>query len=576
VRRHRGGVAVALVALLAMAAFTWRLGVERNRALEAEALAEQRRVAAEQSAATAQGTLDFFARVLAEIAPEETATRTVTVDEWLARAAVVLSREDAVGAGDAALLGGYLGALHGSLGDTAAAITRLEPALAAMESRGLERSALYAGLASTLAAQMLHAGRMRDAAAWSNRAAGAWRALADGGDALAPVHASMAVGYAHYVVGELDPAVEAYRGALSAAAGLSTIPAARGLRAESAYMLGGILKALGNNDEALAVLDAGLAGIEADGDAWSTAAVRLHRNRSEVLSALGRSEDALQAIELALRIEAPIFGRRGVLYASLMNQKGIVLNELARFRESREAFAEALRSHRAATGEDDTTVRINLANVCDSVGDNRCAREAYERLLADAKASAALLPQMRRQLRQMLGRSMSQAGDYDGARAVLQAVLPEAIAEDGAASPNAAAILLHLARNEQRAGRWRVALDDARRAREAYSAMLPPGHLVFLTIDRIEGDVALGQGRLGDAERLLEGYHDATVAADGPDSVWAALAGLDLARLRHAQRRDDEARTLLRRHLPKTREVLLPTHPDRAAAEALARQLQVD
>jgi tetratricopeptide (TPR) repeat protein len=210
------------------------------------------------------------------------------------------------------------------------------------------------------------------------------------------------------------------------------------------------------------------------------------------------------------------------------------------------------------------------------VGDNDCARREIERLLADPAALGAFLPQQQRQMRQMLGRALSQGGDHAAAREVLEQLLPEVVQADGATSPNAAATLIHLARNDQRDARWERALDYARRTREAYAALVPAGHYVFASIDRIEGYVALGQGRIDDAARLLEGYHAATVASDGADSFWAAIADLDLAQLRHAQGRDDEARALLRQHLPKVRDTVLPTHPDRAAGEALAERLGVD
>ncbi len=576
IRRHRVGVGAGVLLLIALLAFLWQLNVERSRALAAEALAEQRRIRAEQAAETARGTLDFFAKVLADVSPEQTGSRTLTIDDWLERASARLARELPTDAPEAALYGGYLGAMYGSLGDTAKAIARLEPALARLEAQALDGSALYADLASNLAGQLFAAGRTQDAAAWSRRAAAAWRRQADAGDVRAPLRAAMAEGYAHYLLGELEAAVASYRAGLALPVPANADAQVRDLRAVAAQFVADSLKALGRSEEALALLDQARAELLATGGARTLSAARIERVRSDTLLTLGRSAEALAASEAALAINAEIHGPRGRLYAALLNQRGIVLNELGRFSESRAAFVAALEAARAAGVAEDPIVRGNLANACDSVGDAACARQELERLLADPDARAAVLPGQRRQWQQMLGRALSQSGDYDAARRLLEDTLAAVLKEDGPSSPNAAATLIHLARNEQRAARYASALDYARRARAVYAAIVPPGHYIYAVIDRIEGYVALGQQRLDEATRLLEAHHAATLAGDGPESLWGALAGLDLAALRHAQGRDDEARALLREHLPRVRGTVLPTHVDRAAAEKLAASLGVE
>jgi serine/threonine-protein kinase len=573
VRRHRGSVSLVLLVLVALAAFVWRLGVERDRALQAEALAEQRRIAAEQAAGTAQGTLDFFASVLAELEPDATGSRSIRVDDWLDRAGARLARELPGNAPEAALYGGYLGALYASLGDTAKAIERLQPALERLQARQLDGSAYYAGLAYTLAGQLFNAGRTQDAAAWSRRAASAWRRQAEAGHPTALLLAAMSDGYAHYVLGEMEPAAATYRAALALPIDATSDPGAVKLRAEAAQALGGSLYALGRSQESVDVYDAALAELASAALGASAAVALLQRTRADALSALGRSSEALAAIDAALAINDGVFGPRGHLYANLLNSRGIVLNDLGRFAESRDAYVAALAAAQASGKADDPMVRFNLATACDSVGDYACARDELQRLLDDPAAREALLPQQRRQLTQALGRALSRAGDPAAARRVLAEVLDEVVATEGDASPNAAANLITAADNERLDGRAAAALDHARRAREAYAALVPPGHYVYSVLDRIEGQVALDEGRLADAARLIEAFHDATVAGDGADSLWAALAGLHLANLRHAQGRDDEARELLRRHLPKVRGTVLPTHMDRAMGEALARTL---
>jgi tetratricopeptide (TPR) repeat protein len=580
VRRHRGSVSLVLLVLVALGAFIWRLGVERNRALEAEALAAQRAVAAEQSARVARNALDFFSGLLGEVVPDRAQGRSVDIDVLLAKGRARLQRELPEDSADAAMLGGYLGTLHGTLGEPRRAIELLEPALSALSAGGLDDGTTWAGLADSMAAEQAKVGDLAAAAQWSQRAADAWRGLAEragAGAARARLRTRFAEAYAHYIQGELEPAATLLAEALAADADPADAAALRDERASAATLLVGALAKLGRYDDAVAAADAALAELDQQGAVETRGGLALLRDRGATLVTAGRAADGLAELERAMEVHSAIFGARGEGYASLLNERGIAYNELGRYAEARKDFEHSL----ALDGADadaalDPVVVGNLASVCSSIGDWDCALGGYRRMLDGLAAGPTMLPQQVRLNRQAYARALSESGDTQTARPLLEQALAAAIGEDGEGSPNAAASLLHLARNELRAGRSAAALAFTARARAAFAALVAPEHFVFAALDRIEGFAALGEGRIDDAQRLIQSYHDATVASDGADSFWAALAGLDLAALRHAQRRDDEARALLRQHLPKVRDTVLPTHPDRAAGEMLAVRLGVD
>lgn len=577
VRRHRGSVSLLLLVLVALGIFVWRLGVERDRALVAEALAEQRRVAAEQAAETARSTLDFFASLLGEAAPDRAMGQLITIDQLLEKAAARIARELPPDSAQAALMGGYLGALYGNLGDSARAITLLDPALAQLTRLDLGASSLFAALADTQSVMHMQAGNAAAAAEWSRRAAVEWRRLdAGNGDQRFAPQAMIADGYGHYVLGELEQSVAAYTAALALPVGDARDAEMRDRRAEAAYVLAFVLNSLGRGEEALALVDRMIAELENAGAASSRGMQRLHGVRGLVLNELGRAADALEAIQRSLSLYRAIYGERGDELAGQLNNQGMALNALARFRESRESFEAALSISRNASGRiDDPSIVTNLAVVCDSVGDYACAMRQMRRLLDDPATSAALLPQQQRQLRQNFARSVSLSGDHATARGLLEAALADAIAHDGQASPNTAAALIHVARNESLAGQSRAATAYAALARKAYASMLPAEHYIFAAIDRIDAYTALGERRIDEAASLMESWQASTLASDGADSYWAAIAGLDVASVRHAQGRNAEAIELLIAHLPLLRATVMPSQVERARAERLASELQL-
>jgi non-specific serine/threonine protein kinase/serine/threonine-protein kinase len=439
---------------------------------------------------------------------------------------------------------------------------------------------MYAGLASSAANALFNVGDNAGAAHWSRVAADAWRRLADdstdGG--LSAFYADAADGYAHYVVGAYAEAEAAYARALARTVqvGADDAPRLRDDRANAAQVRADCLLRLGRPQDALAVVDALLAETVAASGEGSGGEQRLLLMRTSALRELGRNADALAAIERAASAYRAMYGERGTVLANLENERGLVLNDLGRYAESRAAFERAQAVNRAATGGiADPVTELNLAMVCDSLGDYACAVARSSAVVDDPVAQAAMLPTQRREARLGLARALSQAGQYARAAAILDSEIAAIRAEADASPVDLATASVHAARNALRAGDLEAATLHSIAARDLFASLVPAGHYVFLSLDRIDGEIKLARGDLASAVPLLEAFHDGTQAAESPDSIWAAYAGFVLADLRHRQGRDDDARALLARWLPVARPIVLPTQRERAAAEALAARLNM-
>jgi serine/threonine-protein kinase len=568
VQRHRGGVSVALLAAIALGAFVWRLAVERERAVAAEANAQR-------SAQVATNTLEFFTGLFDEVNPDRSAGRSITIAQLLDRARLRIAREVPEGSLQQAMLSGYVATLDAEAGRPQVASRDLAAAIAALRELGYADTALFAEFADQLAGVESGRGEHASAAGWSAEAAKAWRALAarrdDPGAALRAAAASEA--RVHEARGDLDAASTAFRSALAMPARYAFEDERRDDESLIASSLASVLIRQGKLADALEVVQAAIARLERDGPKTG-GMQRLQRVLGTVLVPLGRSGEAVEALDRSIALWVEIYGHGGAEEGALLNERGTALNELGRFAEARRDYEAALAILSKARGGDGLLeLRSNLATACDSEGDYACAIAGFEAVLAGA--GTGMRDPDRWVVEQGLARSLSQAGQHARARALLAQVLTQASADAENGAYEIAHTQIHSARNELRAGDWAAATDFSRRARSAFAAIVGPDHYIFGSLDRIDAFIALGTGDVERAAKLLEAVHEATQASDGPDSYWTTLAALDLAEARHAQGRDDEARALLRTHLPRLRERVRETHVNRAAAERLAATLGV-
>lgn len=158
VRRHRLAVASAAVAGVVLAGFVIRLGVERNRALAAEAVARR-------EAETARRVTGFMVDLFQVVDPSESRGAQVTAREVLERGAARLEKELADEPAVRAALLQTLARVHTGLGLRKKALSLAEAAVA-------ERRRLYGARSAEAAAALV---TLADALGWEHDFPGAER-----------------------------------------------------------------------------------------------------------------------------------------------------------------------------------------------------------------------------------------------------------------------------------------------------------------------------------------------------------------------------------------------------------------
>jgi serine/threonine-protein kinase len=563
VARHRAGVAAATLAVLVVAAFVWRLGVERDRAELARGLEAQQRQAAEQAAQTAQATLDFFGGLLAELSPDGNIDAPITLRRMLERGSDRIDRELPEGAPQTPLVNTYLGAIYVLLGEPADAEARLRAGLDAMIRQGHDHGPTFGRAARDYATVLVELGRLPESSDWLQRSAQAYRAGPGPGSAAEAAGSDI---QAHIFAERFEQAEQAARAALERAH-------ADGAPAEAIatldIQLAVALNAQSRSEQAQAAAVAALARLDAVGLGRSMFVYQLEQELGRAQLRLARPAQALASFDRARAVYVQGRGEAGFLLIVLDEWRTTALQALGRLSDARRLVEATQARWAAAAGRPpDALSRHGLAWAYAVEGDLASAQDLVRRNLADGPGFAGLTAMQARHVRLASARILGLAGSHADAVALMQAELK------GAAKPGRPGDLqrwrLYLGESALVAGDWPQARREIGRAEKAIKAGADPMPDWHLELSRVRGRLALAQGRLDDAERdlaPLPGLHEASPA------YRRAIAALDLAALRDAQGRRDEATALVRDQLPVLRASVLPTHPDRQRAERLAERL---
>ena len=565
-QRHRAGVGLLIGAALALAVFVWRLDLERDRAQLAEALAEQRRIAAEQSADTTSSTLDFFGGLIGELSPDGDIDAPITLRRMLEKGTDRIARELPEGAPQAPLVNTYLGSLYALLGEPAEAEPLLRSGLDAMRAQRLERGPTFARAARDYANLLAELGRLPESFAWLKRAAVAYRASPGATNAA---DANSCDVQAHIFAEHYKEAEQAARTgaeqAISGGANPQTI-------ATLQHQLAVTFNALSRSTEAETTSLVGIALLNTAGLGRSMFAYQFEQELAKAQLKLQRPTDALASLERARAVYVQGRGETGFLLIVLDEWRTSALQALGRLSEARALVADTqMRWSVAAGRKPDALSRHSLAWAFALEGDLTNAARLARANLADAAGFEGLTPTQAQHTRLGSARIIGIAGDINLARSVMTAEIEKHAQSDN--QDDLRKWFLYLGENALEDGDWAQAQRDIEIAAKSIEAHEPAEQDWTASLARTRGRLALAQLRLDDAELHLAALLDLKSKAP---AYRVAIAALDLAELRYAQGRSDEARTLVSTHLPILRASVLPTQLDRKRAECLAEKLGLD
>ncbi len=553
VSRHRAMLALGAASLVAMVAFMVQLAVERDRARDAEA-------AAEQEAATTREVLAFVTGLFEELDPNRGGHAGITAFELLERGR---DRIDDVRTTSPAARGMLLR----TLGEIYRAGERAQPALELLDrsyAQLIEARAPESELAMVeikIAEVWNLLGNGARAGEYIDRAL-ARRALIDADPAL-EAKARMTAGVSLQMRGRSDDAVASFERARTLFAALGE--AGREGLASVLHNRGWLAGALGDPAGALDwFAQAEQAKRELlGGDHPSTLNTRL--SAVVMLSELGRYAEAeRKLLEMLPDVEHRVGATSG--YAGrIWNELGSARQDLGRYGDAAEAYRRAL----AILGPYDDAapnalvVRVvnNLASLDEDRGDLAAAEAGYRQSLAWRERSQAADSPAVARARHNLARTLLRRGAHTeaaallaAARAIRDAQLPST-APDRLAS-HALAVELLLA-----VGDHTAAQQEARAlATASAGAQLPPRPAA--AVQRALARAAAARGDAAARRIASEAAHAALRAGLPADHPMVALAELDLA---DALLADDPARARALRVTARTvlDGALAPDSPDR-------------
>ncbi|MFC4820281.1 protein kinase domain-containing protein [Dokdonella ginsengisoli] len=564
VRRHRIAVAATACALAAGAGLTWRLAQERDRARQAERIAEHRSAAAE-------GVVDYVVALFRSASPENSGNRPITPRDLVDRG----RREIGTMLDDApeqhARLLATLGKLYLELGLTQPAIDALGQAaeLAGAHGTPRQRASYLAdqGLAMILAERTdLAQATLQEALATLGEAARDERKLAaeilstlaiaqarNGDPAAAEAHVRRALDYAGDMTGRdrlayarslyasaevkirlnrLDEAEREAERSIALMRSLLPIDAPEVLNAQ------GILETVYEQQ-----------GRYADGE-------RLLRG---MLQARLRTLDPASLWVVTTRINL----------AQMVQLQGRIVEAIALMRQTQ----ELLRDSGQRQSPSYSLVLNNLASALEQAGDFAGAqpmfREAFDLLLEQSEDpdSPGLAV-----YRLNLGFNLLKNGQMDAALPLIQAPVK---GSDDSRDVNVARVnrLFRLAEWMRRSHRLDEASAHTEQLEAALRKLEPPTHPRFGYLARARGLILRDRDRLAEAETELRRAAQMLSQKIGRNANNTIETELDLAEVLLARGKVDDARALHQRMAPLLAERFVPDSAVRKRHLAMARRL---
>lgn len=567
VARHRVGSAATVIALLLAAGFVWRLQIERERALAAEAMAAQERDSARQSLALLQGVFD-------RVAPGVALGKPIGTRDFIAATEAQLAATTMTDARVGASVLTTLATIYQQLGEPARAATLLRDALhrlpaPASPEAALERAALHEELASAELgiSDFDGAGQAFTAAAELRRQwapddiEGRFRSLRNRG-------------WLAYRRGLNDQALPDLEAALLLA---QQHPDLMDQRIEDTLSA---LSDIALRDGAIEAADAyardHLSRVEARVQRGHPDLIAALRQRASVLNQLGRYVDAQAMLRDAIAMHEEAIGNRGARLSDLENDLAVSLNDsgdaLAALPHAERALALTDQSRNSPL--DRAVVIMNLASTFENAGDYVRAESLMREGVALYMAHS--VPEAKDRLRAEgnHARVLGLLGRFDAARAVFESVRQRHETGDGERGWPWAFESVRQAQMERRAGRLADALALLDAAEPTFAAALPEHHPALAQPLRIRGQVALAQGRIDDAQHAFD--QAAALIGDEGLAFDRAIVACEQAAVALARGDRSTATALLGKHLPILRSATLPSEVNRKDAEALARRLALD
>ncbi|MBO9663976.1 serine/threonine-protein kinase [Dokdonella sp.] len=560
VRRHRLASAAVLAAIVLATLFTWRLARERDRALRAEAVAQ------EQST-TAESVVDYLVALFRSASPDVTGTDTIAPRDLVDRGRKEIDARLADAPQQRARLLGTFGQIYNELGLPDEAAQSFADAAAIEREHGT-----IAQRAHYLAEQgyALNLAERTQAAVPILREAESLLGEIDADERAAASELLTSLGIALARNGEIEAGDEAVQRGLAYAAqsaGEDSVLYAQALNGLAETQL-----RANRLSEAEAAAVKGLELMRRHKPEDSAEVLATSGFLTQVYDQQDRYAESERLLRRMLEVRLRTLEPDSAWAITARNNLARAIYEQGRMIEASDLFRQNIEHLRARKQEQTPSYLIglnNLASLLEQTGDYTGSLALFEemerRAAADATAGNASLPAS---MRQNHARSLVLNDRLDEAYALLSSPV-----EGADAAMQNARRLLHLAEWMRRKHRYEEALRYLDQASAAFAALFPDQHSSRGALARTRGLIYRDQNRLDEAERELRFAAENFARTGSKDANPTIEVELQLADVQFARGHADEARALHARVTPLLDERFVAQSGVRAQHAALGKRL---